>query len=154
VDLLRARQTVATSALAGEVAHDRMTPVPPLRPEEVVSPDMSAEAIADPVRSPQIGADSPSNTAVEQHGTAPAPPLKQRGASHQDPWPLPAQQAPVASISISGNGSQSRVTIGRIDVQVNNPPPNPPSAPPSSGTRPIAADILEGRFLSRFALKL
>jgi hypothetical protein len=153
VDRMEARQTVATSPSGGEVEHDRMTPVPPRRPEVVLPPDARPEANADPANSLQIKAVSRSTTEVEQHHTTPAPPQNQQVAPHPNPWPIPAPQAPVTGISTSPNGRQSRITIGRIDVQVNNHPAAPPSAPPSPGTRPIVTDILEGRFLSRFTLK-
>jgi hypothetical protein len=154
VDLMEARQTVATSPSIAEVEHERMTSEPPRQAQVLLPPQPRPEATADPLRSGQIEADSRSTTEAEQHRTTPAPPLQQRGASHANSGPLPAQQAPVASISTSADGRQSRITIGRIDAQVNNHPPAPPSAPPASETSLIAADTLEGRFLSRFALKL
>jgi hypothetical protein len=67
---------------------------------------------------------------------------------------MPTQQAPLASVPVSSSGRQSRITIGQIDVQVNNHPPAPASAPPSPGASPFSSDTWEGRFLSRFALKL
>jgi hypothetical protein len=154
VDLMGAQQTVTRSPLTGEVEHEREPPGPPRRAEVVLPPDTRTEEAGDPVRARQIEADLRTTPEVERHRTTPAPPLQQLGASPPNPWPTPAQQVPAVSISTGADGRQSRITIGRIDVQVNNQPPAPPSAPPPPGTSPIAADVLEGRFLSRFALKL
>jgi len=48
---------------------------------------------------------------------------------------------------------QVRLTIGQVDVQVNNRPPAPPiSRSPSTGS-PAVTDALEQRYLDRFQLK-
>jgi hypothetical protein len=44
-----------------------------------------------------------------------------------------------------------RVSIGRLEVQVNNPPPAPPAARSAHPAR-APADLLERRFLERFTL--
>src|SRR5262249_45505730 len=60
--------------------------------------------------------------------------------------PAPIWQAPSASLPHSSSGHQNRITIGRIDVQVNNhapvipsnPPRNPPrNPPPIAGALPL-----------------
>jgi hypothetical protein len=66
--------------------------------------------------------------------------------------PAPIWQAPSASLPHSSSGHQSRITIGRIDVQVNNHPPVIPSSPPPiAGALPL--DNLETRFLNRFPIR-
>jgi len=46
---------------------------------------------------------------------------------------------------------ESRISIGRVEVQVNNQPAVPPSAPAAA---PVSAgDSLSGRYLGRFALR-
>jgi hypothetical protein len=50
-------------------------------------------------------------------------------------------------------GKQTRITIGQLDVQVHNRPPNPPPSRPPTPAGPTPGDVLERRFLDRFRLR-
>jgi hypothetical protein len=67
--------------------------------------------------------------------------------------PVPEQLAGPPTVPAASGGHQSRITIGRIDVQVNNHPPVQASAPPSRLAAPLPSDVLEARFLNRFWMK-
>jgi hypothetical protein len=61
---------------------------------------------------------------------------------------LPLNPAPIAR-------SESHITIGRVEVQVNNRWPQPPAAlrpEPVRVSRPASA-LLEARYLDRFSLR-
>src|SRR5215472_1665004 len=67
----------------------------------------------------------------DSRASVPVQPMKQESAFRSTVSPVPAGQAARAAAT-AASGRQSRITIGRIDVQVNNHPPVPPSAPPRS----------------------
>lgn len=69
--------------------------------------------------------------------------------------PMPARQAPPSALPIgSGSGGgERRITIGHIDVHVNNQSPAAARVPASRSLAPFPVDILEGHFLNRFWMK-
>jgi hypothetical protein len=69
--------------------------------------------------------------------------------------PMPAHQAAPAALSIAGgSGSRERrITIGRVDVHVNNESPAPARVLGSRSLAPLPVDILEARFLNRFWMR-
>jgi len=70
-----------------------------------------------------------------------------------DVGPVPIRPAPSASLPTAPMGRQSRITIGRIDVQVNNHPPALTSSPPPPMTHAFLPHGLETRFLNRFPMR-
>jgi len=68
--------------------------------------------------------------------------------------PQPPREAPVGPIAIVSR-RQSRITIGRVDVQVNNRPAVAPprSQPPRAGAGVAPPGLLEAIGLDRFAIK-
>jgi hypothetical protein len=72
------------------------------------------------------------------------------------PRVAPMEQAPPPALPRhAADRNRAQIAIGRIEVQVNNPPaPEPPAQPDSrSGQRPVHPHFLEARYLGRFALK-
>jgi hypothetical protein len=69
--------------------------------------------------------------------------------------PAAVHKIVVDEISTASNarGSQNRVTIGRIEVQVNNVSRPVENRPRTSVTSSLASDFLEERYLSRFPIK-
>jgi hypothetical protein len=70
-----------------------------------------------------------------------------------DVGPVPPRPVPSVGPPTSPMGRQSRITIGRIDVQVNNHPPALPSSPPPPMTYAFPSHSLETRFLNRFPMR-
>ena len=128
-------QPNAAIRLTKEEPVDRNAHVKPARKEMISETDRSDEG---------FGASGAS---------APAQPMKQENALHATVRPVPERQAAPATVPGASGGRQSRITIGRIDVQVNNHPPVPTTAPPSRSVAPLPSDILEARFLNRFWMK-
>ena len=85
--------------------------------------------------------------------SAPTQPMKQESAFQAAVRPLPERLATPPTVPAASGGRQNRITIGRIDVQVNNHPPVQASAPPSRLAAPLPSDVLEARFLNRFWMK-
>lgn len=69
-----------------------------------------------------------------------------------DARPIPARPAAPATAPPASAKRQGRITIGQIDVQVNNHPPAPTTNPPPPA-RSLTSDILEKRYLDRFPLR-
>jgi hypothetical protein len=98
----------------------------------------------------------------ERRSLALLPPGAQRAAAEpRFPPGEPPQARPAAPTRLAeppgsagggAGGRQTRITIGRLDVQVHNRPPQPPSRPPTPAG-PSPGDILERRFLDRFRLR-
>jgi len=66
----------------------------------------------------------------------------------------PAAQASMLPTPRNSRDNASRITIGRVDVQVNNHPPiSTPPAVAKAGVPASIADVLETRYLNRFPLK-
>jgi len=84
--------------------------------------------------------------------SVPVQPMKQESAFRSTVRPVPAGQAARAGAT-AALGRQSRITIGRIDVQVNNHPPVPANAPPRPLVASLPSDILEAHFLNRFCMR-
>jgi hypothetical protein len=128
-----------------------------LRPPEPV-PAAAASQTPQPIR------DESKNRVPDPAPIKPPPPALDHPASQPEPTPnsapppspalSPAEPAVVAPQLVgSPPRKEARISIGRLDVQVNNHPPAPPpvrTAPPVTGNAP---DALERRYLDRFRLK-
>lgn len=104
---------------------------PPVQPVQLPAPDAPRHRDAAPAEPNDLRA-----------GLAVARPARRRDS---DPQP-PIDPARIAQ-------RQSRVTIGRVDVQVHHQPPAPvaPVFPPPP--KPMAGNVLEYRYLDRFRLR-
>ena len=69
------------------------------------------------------------------------------------PRPLSPLPSEAAAPSATVNRPRSRVTIGRLELQVRQPPPPAPRAPVRVASPPAAADVIEARFLDRLRWK-
>ena len=147
------RQTVTESPSTSAVEHEGTIPAQSLKPEVIPSADSAPKAMTDGQWPSRMVLGSGSTQEIEHDPTAFVRPPNEKVPPYPSVWPVPTPQPPSANVPATSSGRQSRITIGRIDVQINNQLPAPPSAPPSPGTGPIAADILEGRFLNRFMLR-
>ena len=157
------------------------TATTPVAPAKAIAPGTpaagKAEARPAPVL-PRPKESEPTPIARETPATRPVArpdPLEERPefrprptaeAPRPDARPTPALQpqlslqpradsaAIVARPASSGNSGQTRVTIGRIEIQVNRAPPAPPPPPaPRSAPAPPPTDLLAPRGLARFGLR-
>jgi hypothetical protein len=79
-------------------------------------------------------------------------PLAEAG-SLEDRISAPKQPAQRGVFNTADKRRGSRISIGRIDVQVNNLPPRETTAP-APAKQPVYSNFLEARHLDRFFLKL
>jgi hypothetical protein len=88
-----------------------------------------------------------------QNQTRPDDSLRQPRTTMASVWP--AASAPIPAPRPPSHGdSLNRITIGRVDVQVNNHPPTPAPRPVAlAKVHSSFADALEARYLNRFPLK-
>jgi hypothetical protein len=109
-----------------------------------------------PIRPSTITYDSPRASGLrhdpqpEHEGSSAAPEFR---AIQIKPRPSQPAAAPAIVVEERGNPRQSRITIGKVDVQVNNRRPVQnvvSSRMPSHGPR---SDFLEARYLSRFPMR-
>lgn len=68
-------------------------------------------------------------------------------------WPLSSAVAPMPSLSANRGEDQHQITIGRVDVQVNNHLPVTQPRSLAARGRSSGANALETRYLERFPLK-
>jgi hypothetical protein len=132
----------------------------------------AAEAVSRPARAPSADAgvvtEGPKRSRPPRGEATPAAPVPAAptpaapGVPAVAPRPQPGVIRPVAApfepVRATAGGTEPwresrrvRVSIGRMEVQVNNPPPAPPAARPMPPA-PAPADIFELRLLGRFRL--
>jgi hypothetical protein len=124
-------QSPATAEAVGSGALEPTAPAPPRRLEVAGMPALEDGPVAAPAQGAAVAPTKP-RFAPKSHGLL----------------VLPPNQAQTAR-------SESRITIGRVEVQVNNRWPQLPaiSRPePVRGSRPAFA-VLEARYLDRFSLR-
>jgi hypothetical protein len=141
-----------------EVDHRRASPGNAVADAvETLSLEESAPPAAESARSRQTATATDASTAaeVEYRLHADAQRLPGQVTSPLEVGPVPVRPAPSASLPTGPVARQNRITIGRIDVQVNNHPPALPL--PSSAPPPMAHASplynLETRFLNRFPMR-
>lgn len=98
----------------------------------------TASQITDEVRQEREYGMLPTQAALKQTATPPLPPAQEHA-------PLMPPAHPTSR--------QVKLTIGRLDVQVNNRQPAPPARPSAPTVSSAASDTLEQRYLDRFRLK-
>jgi hypothetical protein len=109
---------------------------------------------------PDQGNNAPSTQGMQAHIQTAQKPAEQglipQGATH----PLPIKKGELSKGSISMMPAsrmasrQVRLSIGRLDVQVNNHPPAPSPERSIPAVNPSATDALEQHYLDRFHLKI
>lgn len=100
-------------------------------------------------RNEEIAAES---SPVRASRTSPAP----SGGEAPPPTftPLPASPPLMPTSGSPPSKSESRISIGRVEVQVNNRQPRPPPAAKGTSTaQTLGPSLLERRYLRRFALR-
>jgi hypothetical protein len=145
-----------------------LRPPEPVPEAPRVAHAVSATAAAQP-RLDAAAASQPIRAESKNHAPDPAP-IKQPPAAlegitnpgERTPTPallplpamLPAEPA-VAAPQVVGPPprKEARISIGRLDVQVNNHPPAPPPVRPAAPVTHPAPDTLERHYLDRFRLK-
>jgi hypothetical protein len=67
---------------------------------------------------------------------------------------VPAAPAKMEGLQVRSEPQRARITIGRIDVQVQNQPVAPPAAAPLPLANLRPGDLLAQYYLDRFRLRL
>jgi hypothetical protein len=135
--------------------HPALEPAEPL-PDlaaAVAAPPVTPAAIAPRTEVPALldGVPSPAGPRQREDATVAAAAQAHRPDPEFAGWPQPpGQPGPLDPPAAAQR--QSRITIGRLDVQVTNQPP-PPAARPARLPGPPDRDILAGFYLDRFRLR-
>lgn len=105
----------------------------------------------------QIQAESPATLRLPSGGESRRSTPEQGTVSaitrQRDARPIPARPAAPTPLPPASAKRQGRITIGQIDVQVNNHLPAPTTNPPPPADNSFPSDILEQRYLNRFPIR-